>query len=246
MTKWGVVLIGLLCLINVACDETEGGEGYFFEDEYYEEEYTDETVNDQEEPPPPVDVVPEDLKDEDLIEVQDEEFKAEDVDDLISRVTTEDKLDTNKLVANIINNLKYISKQPVGIAFSCDYFGYFATNLLLPMKKGEEFTSIYLPRKFGQKKYHFVLLNFKGNISCKRYAVTCKRNDMGYKELFLFLPEEEHQRTQCGMVIAIADEYLTDIETRLNLNYRIGEEDANYTSYGNVQYILKKELPEGV
>ena len=45
------------------------------------------------------------------------------------------------------------------------------------------------------------------------------------------------------MIIAISDEYLKDMKTRLNINYRIGEEAAQYTSFGNVEYLLNKSIP---
>ncbi len=242
----GKILLGfsLVFLFN-ACDDDAGSGGYYFEYSYEEEVYEEEAAPAPrpETPPPAQEYIPEDIEDSEVTDVQDKEFKPDAVSDLVSNVLTDGKLDTNKVVANIINNLKYISKQPVGIAFACEYYGYFTTNLLLPMKKNEEFVSMYLPRKFGQKKYHFVVMNFKGNIGCKQYAVDCKRSTMGYEELFVFWPENDKQRTQCGMIIAIADEYLKDIETRLNINYRIGEEDANYTSYGNIEYLLKKSIP---
>ncbi len=228
-----------------SCGDEGNSEGYYFEDGYEDDTYYEEPPAEERPgtPPPSQEYIPEDIDEKNVIDVQDEEFKPEAVSDLVSNVLTDGKLDTAKVVANIINNLKYISKQPVGIAFTCDYYGYFTTNLLIPMKENEEFVSMYLPQKFGQKKYHFILMNFKGSIACKQYAVECKRSVMGYEELFLFWPENSKQRTQCGMVIAIADEYLKDIETRLNLNYRIGEENAEYTSFGNVEYLLKKSVP---
>jgi hypothetical protein len=243
-----LILFLALSMVFAGCEESDGDGAYFFEDEYYEDdEYEEDLLEEQKIqeviPPPPVDVIPEDLEERGFQDAQDKQFKPESVKDLIDVVTTNDKLDTNKLVANIINNLKYISKQSLGLAFTCEYFGYFTSNLLIPMKEGEEFTSIYLPRKFGKKKYHFILMNYKGNIGCKNYAVECKQNTMGYNEIFVFWPENDKQRTQCGMIFAISDEYLKDMKTRLNINYRIGEEDANYSSFGNVEYLLEKTIP---
>lgn len=239
-----------LSIVFASCEEGDGDGAYFFEDEYYEdEEYEDDEPNTEsiEEfiPPESKSVTPEDLEEKGFEDAQDKAFKPESVKDLIDVVTTDNELDTDKVVANIINNLKYISKQSLGMAFACEYFGYFTTNLLIPMKDGEEFTSLYLPRTFGKKKYHFILMNYKGSIGCKNYAVDCKQNTMGYKELFVFWPENEHQRTQCGMLIALSDEYLQDMNTRLNINYRIGEEGAGYSSFGNVEYLLSKSIPGG-
>ncbi len=246
-----ILLFIALSMVFVSCEEGGGEGAYFFEDEYYEvDEYEQEIVEDktvkETATPPAREVIPEDLEERGFEDAQDKQFKPETVQGLIDVVTTNNELDTDKVVANIINNLKYISKQTLGMAFTCDYYGYFTTNLLIPMKEGEEFTSIYLPRKFGKKKYHFILMNYKGNIACKNYAVECNQNTMGYNELFVFWPENSKQKTQCGMIIAISDDYLKDIKTRLNINYRIGEEDADYTSYGNVEYLLEKSIPGSI
>ena len=246
-----ILLFIALSMVFVSCEEGGGEGAYFFEDEYYEDdEYEQEIVEDktvkETATPPSREVIPEDLEERGFEDAQDKQFKPETVQGLIDVVTTNNELDTDKVVANIINNLKYISKQTLGMAFTCDYYGYFTTNLLIPMKEGEEFTSIYLPRKFGKKKYHFILMNYKGNIACKNYAVECNQNTMGYNELFVFWPENSKQKTQCGMIIAISDDYLKDIKTRLNINYRIGEEDADYTSYGNVEYLLEKSIPGSI
>ncbi len=246
----------LIVALAVSCEEAGDSDGYYFEDEY-EEEYGEGEYLESETPTKTdaeifedagfkakaSEVLPEDIEEKGVTEVQDQEFNPNSVTDLISTVLTDGKLDTQKVVASIFNNLKYISKQPVGIGFACEYYGYFTTNLLIPMQENEHFVSMYLPRKVGQKKYHFILMNFKGAISCKRYAVNCSRSTMSYAELFVFLPEEPEQRTQCGMIIAIADEYLKDIKTRLNINYRIGEEEAATSLFGNAQYFLEKSIP---
>ena len=245
-----ILLFIALSFLFASCEEGDGEGAYFFEDEYFDDDTYEEGFIEEDElqevtpPPPATNVIPEDLEERGFEEVQDKQFKPESVKDLINVVITNNELDTDKVVANIINNLKYISKQTLGMAFTCDYFGYFTTNLLIPMKEGEEFVSMYLPQKFGKKKYHFILMNYKGSIGCKNCAVECKQNTMGYNEIFVFWPENTKQKTQCGMIIAISDEYLKDMKTRLNINYRIGEEAAQYTSFGNVEYLLNKSIPE--
>jgi hypothetical protein len=51
-------------------------------------------------------------------------------------------------------------------------------------------------------------------------------------------------RTQASLFIAVADAYLTSAETMLNINYRVGEEDADFKDYGVVQFVLNKKIPE--
>ena len=236
-----------------SCDSDGESGGYFFEDEVEEIEYIVE-----EQPEIDVDIkeklqnpqkggssnldLPEGLHPDSVPQAGDKEPLAHTVKDLISLVTTNDKLDTNKLKATIINTMMYMSKQSLRPSFACDKLAYFGSNIMLPLESNSMSSSAYIPMDMNGKRYHFIVLNYRGYLSGKNYVVNCKRNDFSYKELFVFYPSAE-TRTQSSLLLAIADSYLTDVETLININWQVGEESAAYKDYGVVQFTLKKQIP---
>jgi len=233
-----------------ACDGEGGGDRYFYEDEY-EEEYAEEQE---------VEVSPEVLMDkkggedvdysnmpevnfDSIPDYEDKEPEAKTVKEIIELVMTDGELDTAKVTGMILNTLTYVAKEPLGASFACEKIAYFGTNIMLPIAKNENSASLYLEREFAGNRYHFIIFNFRGYVSGKNYVVQCKRNDFNYKELFLFYPAAAG-RTQSSMLIAITDANLKDVETMININWRVGEEDAEHKDYGVVQYTLKKKIPK--
>ncbi|UTW62107.1 hypothetical protein KFE98_19185 [bacterium SCSIO 12741] len=250
---WLVVAFSMFAL--VACNEEGDGEYYddeeYYEDEYYEEEeYSDETEQPfrgpemrgdqevyQEQTP--------NAEDENVPDAEDEEPGMMTVKELRNYVVTDGKLDTEKVVFRIINTLKYVSEQVTGPGFTCDNIAYLSTNIMLPMERGQTSRSLYVSRFFGGKKYHFVLLNFQGPVSGKKFDISCDRNDMSYKELKIFIPEVKTQQSQISLLLAVTDANLLDVKTMLNMNWQIGGADASFKDFGTVQYFLKKDVPEG-
>lgn len=246
MLKYFLVPIVFISLMS--CGEESGGDGYFFEDDY-EEEYAEEGLPDESVPLQDA-AEGEAVNYEDMPEVdfdsipdyQDEEPEAKTVKDIIELVLTDGKLDTAKVTHAIISTLQYVAKEPLGASFACEKIAYFGTNIMLPIKKNETSASLYLQREFNGKRYHFIILNFRGEVSGKNYVVECSRNDFNYKELFVFYPSGKYE-TQASMLLAITDENLTDIQTMININWRTGEETAEQKDYGVVQYLLNKKVP---
>ena len=239
-----LILAVFLLSVLISCDDEPEIE-YVTEEQLIEEgvlEYADEEIpqpGDEDYVPPAYD--PDTVKDN-----QDDEPTITTVEELRSNLLTDGKLDSDKVLETIIHTFKYMSTYEQSAAFVCGDLAYLATPILLPMKKNESFTYIYLPRKFGKKSYHFILLNFKGIISGKSYSVECQKELMNYKELFVFLPENENknQRTQTGILLAIADEYLKDVDNMININWQVGEEDATFKDFGTVQVYLKKDVSQ--
>lgn len=225
-----------------SCDDGNDVE-YVTEEELVEEgliEYVDPeeiTPESEEYVPPPFDpdTVP---------EQQDEEPDALTVEDLRNNVLTDGKLDTDKVVGSIIHALKYMTEINVSPGFVCTDMAYLATPILLPMNKGEQFTHMYVARKWNKKKYHFILLNFKGVISGKNYSLECTKELMNYKEIFVFLPENEDKskKTQTGILLAISDEYLKDLDNMVNINWQIGATDDDNQYFGTIQVYLRKDV----
>lgn len=231
----------------ISCNEGGDSEGYFFEDQEdgIEEQLEVELPQDLQDPRSggtSTIEIPDDMDPDSIPEIQDKEPEPSTVKDLIAVNTTDGKLDTAKLTATILNALVYLTKQPMGASFTCDNFAYFGSNIMIPIKKNENFSSAYLQRDFAGKRYHFMVLNYRGYVSGKNYVVDCSRNDYNYKELFIFYPEDE-RRTQSSLILAVADEYLKDVETLININWSVGEEDAKHRDYGVVQFKLKKLIP---
>lgn len=249
-----IVVIGVVLITSMLWSCENGGEsaGYFFEDEIQEEEVA---VNQPEQQGSKIEV---DLTEgsgevenyEDMPEVnfdsipdyQDKEVDPTSIKSLIDQVLTDGKLDTAKVEAALINSLLYISKENLAPGFTCESMAYFGTSVMIPMPKNEYFASVYIPADLNGKRYHFILLNYRGYISGKNYVVECSRNDYSYKELFVFYPEEK-ARTQASLVLAISDVYLKDAQTLVNINWRVGSEEAEHKDYGVVQYTLKKQTP---
>ena len=239
-----VVLVAFLS----SCENEGGGDGYFFEDEYEEELAENqgnkipenlqtpnqgEKVNSDSIPTMDFDSIP---------NYQDQEPEAKTVKDIIKLVMTDGKLDTAKVTGMIVNTLAYVAKDPMGASFACEKIAYFGTNIMLPIGKNETSASLYLEREFNGNRYHFIIINFRGYVSGKNYVVECSRNDFSYKELFVFYPSAK-TRTQSSMLIAITDANLSDVETMININWRVGEEKSENKDYGVVQYVLNKKIP---
>ncbi len=244
ITKY--LLFTLLVVFSSSCENEGGGAGYFFEDEY-EEEYaedqsdkireefqsSDEVVDYENMPTMNFDSIP---------DYEDKEPEAKTVKDIIQLVMTDGKLDTAKVTGMIVNTLAYVAKDPMGASFACEKIAYFGTNIMLPIGQNETSASLYLQRDFNGNRYHFIIINFRGYVSGKNYVVECSRNDFSYKELFVFYPSAK-TRTQSSILIAITDANLTDVETMININWRVGEEKSENKDYGVVQYVLNKKIP---
>lgn len=244
ITKY--LLFTLLVVFSSSCENEGGGAGYFFEDEY-EEEYaedqsdkireefqsSDEVVDYENMPTMNFDSIP---------DYEDKEPEAKTVKDIIQLVMTDGKLDTSKVTGMIVNTLAYVAKDPMGASFACEKIAYFGTNIMLPIGQNETSASLYLQRDFNGNRYHFIIINFRGYVSGKNYVVECSRNDFSYKELFVFYPSAK-TRTQSSILIAITDANLTDVETMININWRVGEEKSENKDYGVVQYVLNKKIP---
>ncbi|MGB0404226.1 MAG: hypothetical protein ACPGEG_09025 [Salibacteraceae bacterium] len=250
------LVVSLMAIILFGCDSEGGGDGYFFEDEVEEVEYVvEERVKTQEERDIEVALdepqgvgsssniqLPEGLHPDSVPLAGDKEPEANTIKDLIDLVVTDGKLDTNKLKASIINTMMYISKQSLRPSFTCENLAYFGSNIMIPLEPNSKFTSKYMPMDMNGKRYHFIVLNYRGNVSGKNFVVKCNRNEFNYKELFVFYPAVESE-TQSSLLLAIADSYLTDVETLMNINWQVGGVDADYKDYGVVQFTLKKQIP---
>lgn len=239
-----LVLLVLLSGLFVSCNDESEVE-YVTEEELLEEgliEYVDEKGNE-------VKVykdeyIPPDFDPDTVPDIQDAEPEAATVEDLRNNLLTDGKLDTEKVVAQIIHTLKYMGETKIAAGFVCTDMAYLASPILLPMKRGQTFTYLYTKRNFGKKRYHFILMNFKGIISGKSYSVTCNKELLNYKEIFVFMPENDDktQRTQTGILLAMADEYLKDTDNMVNVNWQVGGKDASFQEAGTFQVMLKKDL----
>ena len=166
------------------------------------------------------------------------------MEELRENSMTDGKLDTDKVVGQIIHTLKYMNESSLQAGFTCTDLAYLATPILLPMSRGQTFTYMYVSRNFAKKRYHFILLNFKGIISGKNYSISCNKELMNYKEVFVFFPENEikTQRTQTGLLLAMNDEYLKELDNMVNINWQVGGANDSYKEQGTLQVMLKKDV----
>lgn len=164
------------------------------------------------------------------------------VDGLISAVLTDGKLDTSKVLGRIFHTLQYAQKSG-GMAFTCSTVAYIGTNILIPIPKNQVSTHLYIPADMGNKRYHFMLINYKESISCKQYVVECKKEVFNYNELYIYAPYKENNKTQCALLMAVADVYLKDASHLININWQLGGPEDPFDHKGNIQFNLKKRIP---
>jgi hypothetical protein len=165
------------------------------------------------------------------------------VQGLIDVVLTDGKVDTGKVLGRIFHTLEYANKSG-GVAFTCENIAYLGTNILIPIPKGQVHASMYIRSDIMNKRYHFILINFKESISCKQYVINCNKDVYNYKELFVYSRYKENNSTQCALLLAVGDAYLKDIKTMVNINWQLGGPEDPFDHKGNLQFELQKRVPK--